>query len=493
MMTLDARHWAKRNLWPLPGGELAVRPGLRRLYTPESGRELVRGFSVLNPYTGEVWHYVFDVATSGTKALRLLILDEDFATFQTLALNVDAVPRGVSHAVIEGQIVIGSPDFPTLWGMVGSSVRLATKVASDNPNTKAIDVPRGICTPWCNRVVIGNGVSLYVSDPIASTGGSPRTFTAANQNNRPAPIFGVHEAAGGMLVVATARGTYGLDSAAATVGTVAKGAADWRMLNHHEALGFDSTCVVQGRVYGLTQGGYALVDVEDGAEKDLTEPMVSRAFGARISMPDYRAARILGADRGPIVAVEALSAVHLTHLHEKVASWWTSEIAPTDFRVRGLLRAPDGTELLLCANGVLACTGDFDGELALSSGTATQPKGVLIGQQPSPPAQNPTVREIHVSAAVPGPGSSIRATMRGRAKSQAGVADKQGITIGVDAWGTSAKRYTVTPLQSKRMQLDQNTDDLGLEVAADGCLVRLLPMVDIDTSASATERPRGRG
>ena len=55
-------------------------------------------------------------------------------------------------------------------------------------------------------IVIADGASLYISDPVAITGGSPRTFVAQNQNQRPGLIVGVHEGANGQLVVVTSAG-----------------------------------------------------------------------------------------------------------------------------------------------------------------------------------------------------------------------------------------------------------------------------------------------
>lgn len=41
MTTIDSSRWTKRNVWRRASGELCVRPGLRRVYAPESGRAIV--------------------------------------------------------------------------------------------------------------------------------------------------------------------------------------------------------------------------------------------------------------------------------------------------------------------------------------------------------------------------------------------------------------------------------------------------------------------
>ena len=123
MTNVDVRTWGKANLWPLASGELAVRPGLRRVLSPDGSRVFVGGFSVLNPFTGECWSYVFDCTSSVStpRDLRLRVYDEDWQIFQTLSLNINTVPRAITHCVVEGQILICSPDMPTLWGLVGSN------------------------------------------------------------------------------------------------------------------------------------------------------------------------------------------------------------------------------------------------------------------------------------------------------------------------------------------------------------------------------------
>lgn len=314
--------WSKLNVYPLQSGELAARPGLRRVQDPDTGRKFVGGFSVLNPYTSEVWHYLFDVISATTTSLRLRIVDEDFVTWQEFLLGVNVDPRVITHAVVEGELVITSPDFDTLWGLVGSGITYAKKVASDNPATTAIDVPRGICTSWCNRVVIANGASLFISDPVSATGGSTRTYVGQNQNQRPAPVFGLHEGAGGQLIVLTSRGVYGLDASAAAVGIVGSNGTDWRLLNHHETYTYQSSAVIRGRCFALSKAGYLLVDIENDKEEALDDLMMPRAYGPRIASNDYRAARMLAGDEGPYVAYgDALSAHALA---DGIRSWWTT-------------------------------------------------------------------------------------------------------------------------------------------------------------------------
>lgn len=494
MTTVDVSEWAKVNLWRRPSWELAVRPGLRRVYTPDSGRVIVGGFSILNKYSNETWHYVFDVADSGSRDLRLRILDDNFVVFQVLLINADAVPRVITYAVVEGQIVISSPDFPTLWGLVGSGMRIATKEESDEAGVTELAVPRGIVSSWCNRVVIGSGSSLFISDPVASTGGSPRTFRAANQNARPATIYGLHEGAGDMLVVVTAAGTYGLDSAASAVAEVGSNETPWRVLSHHPATSYGSSCVSRGRVYALSVRGWVAVDVEDGEEQNVSEPVMSRAYGPRIESEDYRSCRLYGTDDGPLIAYDDINAIHRSDVSRETHSWWRSAHSPTNFHVRGLLRGPDGGEdVLLCENGAFAMAGNFDGEVALSSPVATQPIGLLVGAIPTAPAQNPRIESIEMKAEAGGTSGgrvycAVRGAVKGPTRPQA---DKMGVTIGVDSWGSGApKRYTATPMTSVKFAFNEPTQDIGVEIGVEYPLARIGLNIDMADNALAPIRPQ---
>lgn len=491
MATVDARTWSKTNLWRLPSGELGVRPGFRRIYTPEAGRLLVAGFSVANRYSGELWHYVFDVADSGRRDLKLRILDDNHVTFQVLSLNVDVIPRVITHASVEGHLMFGSPDMPTLHGLIGNAMSVAVKVDRGNGSATAIEIPRGLVCAVLNRICIASGPLVYISDPVSSSGGSPKTFVAQNINGRPGTIFGLHEGAGDRLVAVTSAGTYGLGADAFAVGIVGSNGSPWSLLSHCGAQSFASSCTVRGRVIALTRLGWMHVDVEDAPEQRLSEPVMSRAYGPRASLQDCRDARIYGSEDGPIVAVDALNAIHRTSADGEVASWWKSSHSPTNFRVRGLMKGPAGEDQLLCENGIFALAGNFDGEIALSSAVATQPKGILAGVVPSTPKENPTVRAVHVKAEAGGSsGGRVYCAVRGLAGTPTRpAADVKGLIIGTDAWGVAApKRYTATPMASVRFDFNELTRDVGIEVGVEHPLARIWPVIDVEYSASAADR-----
>lgn len=491
---VDLRPFAKRNCWSTLDGQLCVRPGLRRIYAAESGRTIVAGFTVRNETSGEVWHYVFDVASTGAKALKLRILDEDFQTFQVFALNVDVEPRGVSHAITNGQITICSPDFPTLWGLVGSSVRYAEPVASVSLST-VLAIPRGICTEWAGRCVIFDGRNMFVSDPIAVTGGSPQTYIAENQNQRPGIVYGAHEGAGGMLILVTSAGVYGLDSSAAAVGVVGSHGADWRLLNHHQATSYDSSCVVGGRVFALTRSGWAVVDTDSQEEYVTTEPSASRAFGSRFALEDHRGERMFPMDQGPAIGSDTLAGIHMVDMRSawQCWSWWTAttgDASIAGMKLRGVLRMPDGDQALLTTLGAHLVIGNGDGTNALSSATYV-PAAHLVGNLPSAPHQNRRINQISIAAAVGGSGS-LRCSLRGEEKSATPDADAEGLTIGTSTWEGTANLLTATPIVDRRFAFSRRPmRDVSLEVGADVGGARICPIATLEESDSAPKRPTG--
>lgn len=491
MTTVDMRGWTKKDVFPLSSGEIAVRPGLRRVLAPDASRVFVGGFSVLNPFTGEVWSYVFDCTSSVSvnRDLRLRVYDENWTIQQTLGLGLNVDPRVITHAVVEGQIIICSPDFPTLWGLVGSMIILAVKVASDNDSTTAIDVPVGICCSFGNRAVIADGPSLYFSDPVGSTGGDLRTYVGQNQNQRPAPVFGLHEGAGGALVVLTQRGVYGLDASAGAVGIVGSNGTAWNILSHAESWTFASSAAVNGRVYALCRKGYKLVDTENSDEETLSDPMIPRTYGPRIASDDWREALMFSGDDGPVVSYGGNVSMH--DLSEQVRSWWTRAASDGLFRVRGVLKTPDGTDLLMSEDGIYEPVGNYDAGTEATP-AATQPKGVLLGRVLTPVGENPRARDLRFAASCGGEGNAY-VSVRGDAQTLTIPADNRALIIGTSSWGATGVIYEAAPLAAGRWQGALDTHDMGVECAADFAETRLSVALDFGTSESAKKRPGEAG
>jgi hypothetical protein len=502
MATFDVTDWGKRNVWR-SDGQMCVRPGLRRLTAATGGRKWVGGFSIQNPWTLEVWHYIADVSTAGHD-LVIRVLDDDFVEWQALKTGVDVIPRGFSFGVVEGEIMIGSPDMPTLWGYVGGALTIASKVDSDNPGTTAIAVPRGVVCSVLNRIVIADGASLFISDPVAVTGGSPRTFVAQNQNQRPGVIFGVHEGAGGNLVVVTSAGVYSLDPSAFAVQIVGSNGTDWRLVNRTEAYSYDSSANVKGRIYGLTEGGFALIDVEGGETVPLNEDRVPLRLTRRIALSDWRGARIFAGDDGPIIADDIAAGASGPVFHmvdsDGFRSWWsgfTPGGTSAFVTVRGVLRDGDGAVLLLAEDGAYAVEGNCDYSQATPT-TAQElsvPRAYVFARLPADPEDNPIVRSVFWTAEA-GANLNVRGaaqTAQGGGTTATFAADTRCIIVGTTSWGASGVWYQDSPMGAVRFDCNFASPDLTIDMSTTSCLRRIGSRIAISLSDSAPKRTPTRG
>lgn len=477
-----------RNLWRNAAGELIVRPGLRRMIASTSNRAIIGGFSVFDASCGDVFHYLFDVSTAGTggAGLRLIVVDENFVTHFTWSTGINVVPRVITHAVILDQLVIASPDFPTMWGIVGSHITWASPVASVTNQTAIDPVPRGICTPWVNRVVIVDGRNLFISDPISVTGGSPQTFVGANQNSRPAPIYGVHQGAGGLLVTCGVDGTYALPESAAAVGVVGLSGASWEKLNHYATTAYGTTCVSRGRVAGLTTRGIAHLDVHDPQETLLVDPSVSLYYENAMEALDMRSeATVVATDAGPAVSMR--NDVCRIDLSRELVSWWSDSQNPTDFTVVGALKGISGEEYLVTKTGVYRVEGNYDA----AASTSTAANGMMYGRIATQPSDSPTVRAVEFASAAYG-ANNMRAAVRGFAGATKTLPiEPSCATIGTSSWGGSW-RWQNPPMRSAEIDFNINSDDVTIEVSANKCNARIDDSVNVLFSQMRPQSPNNR-
>lgn len=462
-----------RNMLTLPSGELAGRPGLRKVYSPESGRLVCGGFSVRNHRTGDVWHYVVDVDDDDDDEPVVRVYDEDYTLLQSFDTGAGPRPVAVSHAIADGKLLISSPSFAPLFAYVGDGLRWAEKVASVNPGTTAIDIPRGIAVAWADRSVIAAGGILYISDAL-----EPRTYVA--QNATPGrwggPVWGVHVTTEGALVAVTSSGVWALPEEAAA-GQIVIG--QWVKLTDHQSSSYGSSCAVRGDVWVASQQG--LRRVHPPAESDvlLSERHMPRALAEHISRPDYRAGRVFAWERGPLLSLG--NALHVTDLATGVASWWTAADID-ELEVVGVLEEQDGTDVLLLPDGGYRVEGNFDGDAGLDEESETTPIAVAAMRLASAPGLSPTLRALQVASDT---GGQVRFGVHGNTKTKQGAVG--GAVIGTGEWGTAT--YQAPVLRSKRTTWAKATDDLSVEVGVDGCLTRIGPEVTATTTGQGRRRP----
>lgn len=476
MPVVDVRGWAARNIWPNPAGELAVRPGLRKVYSAASGRRIVGGFSLRVPATMEMAHYIVDVATSGSADCKIRVLDETLTEQYVLEVG-NGVPEVITHAEALDQVLISSPQLPTAWGYIGGPLVVADKATREGFTTIAI--PRGLVTAWAGRAVFASGSTINFS--LTSTVVSPngiRQLLGENQLNIGSPVVGLHVSARGSLIVVTQAGVYALPVGAAEAGRVI---GTWQKLTDYQGARFGTTTKAAGRLFGLSARGFVVADAEGGQEVSLDDPPIPRVMCDRIAANDYRAVcRIFEGRQGPIVAYPDEGAVCMVDTAQGFASWWTWADADEDGRLVGVLREDDGDDVLLTEEGAYAIWGNFDGDEAISeAGTVT---GVLAGLLETPADANMVLRRVDVASDT---GGSIRAACEATEKTAAPT--QRGTVIGTGVWGTATVN---TPrLQSKRLQFSKRSHQLAVEVGADHPLSRIAPSVNVETRGPGKRRP----
>lgn len=470
MIRIDASGWAKRNLWPLQNGELAVRPGLRSEFdgsTSLSGRRVVDGFSVLDPVTGDAWFYLIHYATSGAADVKINVYDENWTLFQEYSTGSDAIPEVVTHAEVLDFITISSPSFPTVFGLVGGGLIKAEKQDSVNSFLTALDVPAGICTAWASsRVVIARGSSLFISDPVTATGGDPRTFVAENQVYLEAPIYGLHTTAGGALVACTARGVYALSEQAAASGQVPVG--DWQKLSDHQTTRFKTTASVNGRLWGITQKGIQLIDTEGATEVALDDPEVSPTSVAPIRNSDYRRnCELLPGLSGPIVAYRDEGAWMMVDDSTGIRSWWTGSYGDPIAKLVGVAQHATGDQLLIFSeyertsddSAVCRVWGNQDTGAAVVSSLSgvTEVRGYLIGRTPSPVDGSPVIRQCFAGT----DGTTSYFYIRGDGGS---VTVTHPFLVGTTAKWNASRDNEDPEIRSARHHFAERTDDIAMVV-----------------------------
>ncbi len=473
MTQIDVTGWAKRNLWPLSDGSVAVRPGIRDIYSAVANRTIVAGFSLIEPNTGEGWHYIVDVdsqdATAADTTIR--VYDENWVLLQAYATGSDVTPEVVTYGVLLDFLTISSPSFDTVFGFVGGGLIKALKQSSINTGTTAIEVPRGLCVAWASsRIVMADGTSVYISDPVTALGGDPRTFVAENQIVLPDVIRGLHVSSGGALIMVTERGVYSLSEQAAAVGQIPVG--DLQKVTDYEAQSLGSTVTAHGRVFGLTQKGFRLVDMEGAEEQLLDDPMMPVGHGVRIQSEDYRRmCKAYPGQRGPVFSYPHANAVHMVDLGTGVRSWWTFTHSG-EGKVVGVLRERDGDEILLTEAAAYRVVGNHDGVAGLTEEAAAV-KGFYLGRIQSPVQGSPVIRRLDVASDT---GSNVLGACRGEDKTSAPT--QRGAVIGTAVWGTDAE--TEAAVQSAQFRFSTRTDDISLEAGAEQPLSRVDPGVYLE-------------
>jgi hypothetical protein len=490
MMSLDG--WSLQNLELSRSGELVVRRALLTesgVPLPVFGTNLglspgtfVAGWSLRSQNTGEVTHYLVVRHRDGRGELYLY--RESFAGFELGSVPLGILPERtfVTCATLASphtsslEILIGGPDIRTHYGFVGGGVVVAEKVEDEDPDTDALDIPRGIVGSVAGRAVIASGKNLFFSNAYGTaivdgpegvfeavfTG--PRTYSAVNIGDMAAAIYGLHTSDAGDLYVVTDRGVWALPPVALSQGLAVVDL--FRKVSDYNATGYGQTAFSRGILYGLTSKGVARLS--DGTEISLDENRYSRALALPMEVSDYRQCQLLATDRG--VAVSHRRGIFLLDELSQHRTWIT---APSrDMRAAGILREREGHEIFVLPNA-----------LASLYGTNEAVTGIAAGLLQAPPQASLVVREVTTSSDSAGNQS---AAVRGGSV-RVKPTPQQGAIIGTDTW-SSTEPFGEKALRSRRHRFAVRTDDPTVEIAAEHPGSRL-GMIDVAFGGQGRRRP----
>jgi hypothetical protein len=453
---------------PLGSGELAVRPELNvyRSTLDFLGNIIAGGFTVKSQTTDSVYHYVLYFGGDGT--LEVMVLDDNLVAVQQFVTDIKTVPRVVSHCVLGDELVITSPDFPMMWSLVGGPLSFAQPVDSVNPGTTILPVlPRGISVSWAGRVVLSDGQGLYFSDALY-----PLTYVGANVVDPPGGVvYSLHVNAGGALIVVTSDGVWALPEDAAAVDQIVVGV--FSKLTDYQCNGYDKTCSVNGRVYGLTKRGYKLVD-EPGFEEEICDEQVATLTNSvnRITYDDYRLKRIIPGSLGPIVACD--DKCLMVFIADKFKSWMLG--GTFSKRLIARLYNNDGEEIYLFSDNIYVLGGTN------LSGAYSSVKSSVHGRVKLSPVLSQVIRKVTFCS---NSHKDFSMSIRGDVKTQT-PKSFAGSVLGSFVWGSG--KYLEPVLQSRSFNWEIRGDDLVFELMVIGYPYLIPDTLSIDFAGPGERR-----
>lgn len=429
-------------------GSLQVRPAYTSLLACPDGSEWVFGFSLRDPNTGDYAHYIGERVTS-SQVLTLKIYDEQFTQRHSYQIGKVANSRVVATpAVIVSpttanlEVLITSPHFNSLYGVLGGSVTAASAVASVNPGTTTLDMPNGIAVGVGGRAIVAKGRVLLVSDARA-----PRSFTGINASGFDGIIYGLHKLPGGNLAIVTDTQTYYLPADAFFQGQQVAGV--FEPLASYGATDYQQTTVSDGRLFGLSRHG--IREINNGMQEiGVDDPHMPLRMVQPISQNDYRASRLFADDRGPVIVPPGDTRSICEFDIERGFYSWQEVASGYSLNVVGILKEREGNSLLVTGSQVLRAYGNSE----WSGGDVW---GTVLGSLATAPGESLVAR--YVTASGDSPGSqrvSVRAgTPLTKTQPQTGAQE------GTSTWGSAT--LETQAIRSRRTDWAVRSDSITVE------------------------------
>lgn len=244
-----------RDLWPLPSGELAVRPGLAKIldYEPATPAEEIvffRSFRVST--TDEVrWIVIHD-------GLLDLVDAETGETIQSISLAATANGALASVAQVEGRLLVAVPGGDLYYGWDNNTLEPIQAANAGIIDTLDTLLPPDACVAeYSGRAAYTDGTSVYVSDPLI-----PRAVVGNNVFTPPGggAVLRLMTGENGDLWVVTSSEVFILPSENAAQGQGLQGGL--RRTAEFRARDGLAVAYAADRPWGLTHEGVISLDAE---------------------------------------------------------------------------------------------------------------------------------------------------------------------------------------------------------------------------------------
>lgn len=471
-----------------------VRPSRTAHFTthefPAGTQKIIYGFSLESQNTTEVWHYI--IFDSGI----LVCYNEEFQEIWRLSIAAesanglpDASIGSFTHAVSYNQFIINS-EYLTgpIYGYVGGGAILASKVASINPDTTALELlPGGVAT-FGDRIVYSYYNQIFINDP----GVDPRTIVAENAIAFEGKVLDMFQAGPqGNFYVITTESVYvlpadGLAGQQSYSGFISR-------IRNYEGTQLRNCGYSKGTIFGLVDNG--VWDINNSINIEMIKYRRARKISNNVgNFLDFRYGRMYSYENGFIISLGGTSL--LIDLVNKFSTWIYSYNLSSkgSEEIVGVLKTRDGKSIFASQNGVW----EFSGNTAVTNSstmTATTDAdysgqtvwGIACKQVETPPELSPVVRQIITSS--DNHGRLIKTYIRKSEGSTTTPGALSGAVIGTDLWDTSGLLYGERKMRSVRHQRAVRGDSLDMEVAMQGPMSRINKDVSIGTNGQGVDRP----
>lgn len=466
-----------RNAQLTSGGDFVNRQGYYGLDIFDSSARYLGAFTLQEQGSGESIHY-FLIADSNFLNGKLVSLKEDLTLIHELTIPSLSTQSVLSFANLANpsiaslEMLVGIPDVPMIYGVVGGSTEYATSAPSVNPNTTAIStIPSGLTTAFAGRAVIATSNAILFSDTR-----SPRTFTGINQSGLPGFVYGLHTLPSGDLIIATTTGFFKMPVEAATQGQSVLGIFD--KFSNFAINSYQSSCVYGNQVFALTSKG--IVEVGSSTYLNLGDPILQRGLSKELNLGDYRSSKLFSWSKGIILATD--TGACFIDLEENFISWYTSDL-DTGI-LTGICEDNKGIVLLAFRKMLVVLNSNFDYDVFEDETHPIQFN--MSARFDTPPEASPQVRRVTASSS----SDNVSVAVNGQIRET--TIPLSYPVLNQDVWTADGDGYwTQNTLRSRRFDFVVRTDDITVEVASQPVInrIRLHPDIHIEFKGFGKTRP----